>query len=90
MSLIDKQNLRSIRSIPVHAAAIVVALALVMTFPSGMEMGLKSVVTSRDELARGFALADLEVRFLPEDVRNLPDFSDLAEVAAVEHRLLLP
>ncbi len=90
MALIDEKIRRDLRGIPAHVAAIVLALAVAMAMPAGLELALRSLVKTRDRFTSELQLADLEVRMLPEDVRNLPDWSDVDGIARVESRLLVP
>jgi len=53
-------------------------------------MGVESLFWTRDRIYRELNFADLEVRFLPDDLRNLPDLSGLDGIARVERRLILP
>jgi putative ABC transport system permease protein len=72
------------------------ALAIVLTVASGVGMyagiytGLLSLFWTRDSIFRELRFADLEVRFLPDDVRNLPDLVGIPGVAALERRLVFP
>src|SRR6185503_2698897 len=52
--------------------------------------GLLSLFWTRDSIYRELHFADLEVRFLPDDVRNLPELSAIDGVARVERRLVFP
>lgn len=90
MALIDRMVLRDLAHIRANVAAIVLALAVAMTMLAGLEMGLSSLLQTRDHFTSQLRLADLEVRLLPEDVRNLPDWSDVAGIDRVESRLLMP
>jgi ABC-type lipoprotein release transport system permease subunit len=72
------------------------ALAVVLTISSavavyvGMFTGILSLFWTRDSINQELAFADLEVRFVPEDVNNFPSLDGLADVASVEKRLLFP
>lgn len=71
-------------------------LAIVMTLGSGLavygglHMGVRSLFWTRDTIYDQLHFADLEVRFIPEDVNNLPVLSDLEGVESVERRLVFP
>jgi len=80
MQLIDKKALRDARGAVAHASAIIIALAVAMTMPTGLEIALRSIVQGRDAFARTLRLADLEVRLLAEDVRNLPAWTTCPEL----------
>lgn len=72
------------------------ALAIIMTIASGVAVyvgvytGIRSLFSTRDRVYERLQFADLEVRFVPEDVHNLPDLSDLAGVETLERRLVFP
>ena len=72
------------------------ALAIILTMASGVAvyagfyMGILSLFWTRDSIYRELHFADLEVRFLPDDARNLPDLSRLDGVARIERRLVFP
>ena len=53
-------------------------------------MGVLSLLWTRDSVYRELHFADLEVRFLPDDARNLPDLSRLEGVRKIERRLVFP
>lgn len=71
------------------------ALAIVLTIASGVAIyagvydGLLSLFWTRDSMFRELHFADLEVRFLPDDVRNVPDLA-VEGVRRLERRLVLP
>src|SRR5439155_5934489 len=71
-------------------------LAIVLTVASGAAvyggfyLGVLSLFWTRDTIYRELHFADLQVRFLPDDARNLPDLSAIAGVARVERRLVFP
>jgi len=71
-------------------------LAIVLTIASGVAIyagiytGLLSLFWTRDSIFRELHFADLEVSFLPDDARNLPDLSGIRGVARVERRLVFP
>ncbi len=56
----------------------------------GPNSAIASLFASRDHYYSEANLADVEVRFIPEDAANIPRFDDIAAVAASERRLLLP
>lgn len=72
------------------------ALAVVLTIGSavavhvGMFTGIRSLFWTRDSINHELAFADLEVRFVPEDLNNFPSLDGLAGVATVERRLIFP
>ncbi len=72
-----------------RALAIVLIVASGVAIYAGIYWGLLSLFRTRDSVYRAQHFADLEVRFLPEDVRNLPDLAGIEGVARLERRLLL-
>ena len=90
MSLLGKKVLRELWRIKVRSLVIVATLALAFAMPAGIDLGLRSLVDNRDVFLDRLGLADLEVRLLPEDVANLPDWSGVPGVERAEARLLLP
>jgi putative ABC transport system permease protein len=72
------------------------ALAIVLTIASGVAIyagiytGLLSLFWTRDSIFAEQHFADLQVSFLPDDARNLPDLGGIPGVARVERRLLFP
>src|SRR3989449_2660712 len=71
-------------------------LAIVLTIASGVAIyagiytGLLSLFWTRDSIFKELHFADLEVSFLPDDARNLPELSGIRGVARVERRLIFP
>ena len=90
MRNLDRIVLRELAANKSRTCVLVLALAVAFLLPAGMEMGLRSLLQTRDSFAAAHGLADLEIRMLPEDVSNLPDWTGLPGVARVEERLLLP
>jgi putative ABC transport system permease protein len=70
------------------AAGLILGSALAMF--AGIYSAIDSLFAFRDRLYSDLQAADLEVRFIPDDVINLPDLSRAPGVAAMEHRLMLP
>ena len=73
-----------------RALAIILTLASGVAVYAGVYMGVESLFWTRDSIYRELNFADLEVRFLPDDLRNLPSLSGLDGIARVERRLILP
>src|SRR5882724_13397028 len=71
-------------------------LAIVLTIASGVAIyagiytGLLSLFWTRDSIFKEQHFADLQVSFLPDDARNLPDLSGIPGVVRIERRLLFP
>lgn len=90
MRQLDRVVIRELFRSRGRTVVLVLALALAFLMPAGIEMGLRSLVQTRDTFTSRLGLADLEVRLLPEDVRNLPEWSQVPGLARVEQRLLMP
>ena len=73
-----------------RALAIILTLASGVAVYAGFYMGVTSLLWTRDSIYRELHFADLEVRFLPDDDRNLPDLSHLDGVTRIERRLVFP
>ena len=73
-----------------RALAIILTLASGVAVYAGFYMGILSLLWTRDSIYSELHFADLEVRFLPDDARNLPDLSRLDGVARIERRLVFP
>jgi putative ABC transport system permease protein len=73
-----------------RAVAIVLTIASGVAIYTGIHTGLLSLVWTRDSIHRELNFADLEIRFLPDDARNLPELSAVEGVARLERRLVLP
>src|SRR6266508_6653495 len=73
-----------------RAIAILLTLAGGVAVCAGSYMGVLSLLYTRDTVYRELHFADLEVRFHPDDARNLPDLSRFEGVTRVERRLVFP
>src|SRR5687768_8530484 len=73
-----------------RALAIVLTLASGVAVYTGIYTGLRSLYWTRDSIYRELHFADLEIRFLPDDAKNLPELADIRGVAHVERRLVFP
>ena len=73
-----------------RALAIVLTLASGVAVYTGIYTGLRSLYGTRDSIYRELHFADLEIRFLPDDAKNLPEIADIRGVAHVERRLVFP
>ncbi len=71
-----------------------VAVMLIMGAGFGMYAGLYSAIDSlfsfRDGLYQQANIAAHEIRFTPEDSKNIPNWSDISGIESIEQRLLLP
>jgi putative ABC transport system permease protein len=90
MRYLDRIILRELTANKSRTFVLVLALGVAFLMPAGIEMGLRSLLQTRSSFAAAHRLADLEIRMLPEDLRNLPDWTDTPGVERVEQRLLLP
>ena len=81
---------RDLRYMKWRALAIILTVASGVAVYAGFYMGVKSLFWTRDSIYRELHFADLEVRFLPDDARNLPDLSRLEGVTRLERRLVFP
>jgi putative ABC transport system permease protein len=73
-----------------RALAIVLTLASGIAVDTGAYMGALSLLYTRDSVYSELHFADLEIRFLPDDARNLPDLSRIDGVTRMERRLVYP
>lgn len=73
-----------------RALAIVLTIASAVGVYAGANMAIQSLLWTREREFERLNFADLEVRFVPEDARNLPDLSSLSGIENVERRLVLP
>lgn len=70
------------------AAGLILGSALAMFV--GIYSAIDSLFAFREQLYSDLQAADLELRFVPDDVINLPDLSGVPGIASIEHRLMLP
>src|SRR5262249_59938327 len=73
-----------------RALAIVLTLASGVAVYAGFYMGVKRLLWTRDSIYRELHFADLQVRFLQDDARNLPDLSRLVRLTPIDRRLDFP
>ena len=90
MSTLRVKMLRDLWRMKWRALAIILMIASGVAVYAGVHMGVLSLLWTRDSVYRELHFADLEVRFLPDDARNLPDLSRLEGVTRVERRLVFP
>ncbi len=90
MKTIYIKVLRDLKKMKLHTLAIILTLACGIGVYTGVDMGIKSLFYTRDKIFKDMNFADLEIQILPEDIRNLPDFSDIPEIKHVEQRLVMP
>jgi len=90
MSTLRVKMLRDLWRMKWRALAIILMIASGVAVYAGIYMGVLSLLWTRDSVYRELHFADLEVRFLPDDARNLPDLSRLEGVTKIERRLVFP
>lgn len=90
LSLLLRRALRDLVTLRFRALAIVLIIASGLAVFVGIYSAIASLFASRDAAYRQGAMQDLEIRFILDDQKNLPDLDDLRSVDAVESRLLLP
>jgi len=90
MSTLRIKMLRDLWRMKWRALAIILMIASGVAVYAGIYMGVLSLLWTRDSVYRELHFADLEVRFLPDDARNLPDLSRLEGVRKIERRLVFP
>ena len=90
MSRLRVKVLRDLWRMKWRALAIILMIASGVAVYAGIYMGVLSLLWTRDSVYRELHFADLEVRFLPDDARNLPALSRLEGVARIERRLVFP
>jgi putative ABC transport system permease protein len=71
-----------------------VGIAAILGMAVGIYVGIYSAIRSlfqtRDRYYQSQHMADVEVRFVPDDLANVPDYADIPGVAAWRARLLAP
>lgn len=69
-------------------------IAAILGMAVGMYVGIHSAIRSlfatRDHYYRALHMADVEIRVVPDDLANVPDFKDIPGVAAWGARLVVP
>jgi ABC-type lipoprotein release transport system permease subunit len=90
MRKINLRILRGLSTIKLRVVAILATIALGVAVSGGIFSAMESIFYTQDTLFQQTHFADLEVSFVPEDVKNLPDLSKIDGVAKVERRLVFP
>jgi putative ABC transport system permease protein len=90
MRYLDRTVLRELAANRNRTSVLVLALSVAFLMPAGIEMGLRSLLETRSSFAAAHRLADLEIRMVPEDLRNLPDWTRVPGLERAEERLLMP
>ena len=90
MKKINLKIIRDLWNIKWRGIAIALTIACGVSVYAGMEMAIKSLFYTRSTLYQETNFADLEIQFLPEDVNNLPDLSNIKGIKSMEKRLVFP
>lgn len=90
LRLLLRRGRRDLLTQRYRALAIVLIIASGVAIYIGIYSAIDSLFAARDALYRRGDMADLEIRFILDDQKNVPDLADLPAVEAVESRLLLP
>ncbi|MDD5773932.1 MAG: FtsX-like permease family protein [bacterium] len=90
MKKINLKIFRNLWQMKLHAVSIALTIACGIGIYSGVDMALNSLYYTRDKIFSDLNFADLEIQFIPEDIHNLPDLSDIQGIDKVEKRLIFP
>lgn len=90
MRKINLKIFRNLVHMKLHTVSIVLTIACGIGIYSGVDMALKSLYYTRDKIFHDLNFADLEIQLIPEDIHNLPSFSDIHGIERVERRLIFP
>jgi len=90
MNLIWRRAGRQIWAIRYRLLAIALIAASAFAIYSGIYSAMNSLFASRDHYYQEGNMADLELRFVPDDLANIPSLAGLPGIRSVEHRLLSP
>nr|VFJ68953.1 MAG: FtsX-like permease family protein [Candidatus Kentron sp. DK] len=71
-------------------ASIAVIMGLAMGIHAGTYSAIDGLIYFVQDYYASAHMADMEIRIVTDDAINLPDFSSVAGVSAVERRLMLP
>ena len=90
MKKVYLKMIRDLWRIKWRGIAIALTVACGVSVYAGMNMAIPSLLYTRDTLYEQTHFADLEIQFLPEDVNNLPDLSNIKGIKSMEMRLVFP
>jgi len=90
MKILIIRALRLLRATPLRIAAVSLILASGMAMYVGLTSSIDSLRASRDRYYAEGHLADLEVRFVPQDASELPDLEAIDGVEQAEVRMVAP
>ncbi len=90
LSLPVRAALRDMWSMRLRLLAVMLILGAGLGMYAGIYSAIDSLFETRDRIYREAGMAGYELRFSPEDVLNLPDWSDLPGADGASPRLLLP
>jgi hypothetical protein len=75
---------------PVALPGIAAILGMAVGMYVGIHSATRSLFATREHEYRTLHMADVTLRFVPDDLTNVPHFSDIPGVAAWEARLVAP
>ena len=85
-----KHVLRDTFAMRFRLLGIAAILGMAVGIYVGIHSAIRSLFHTRDHYYQSLHMADVELRFVPDDLANVPDFSDIPGVAAWRPRLLVP
>lgn len=75
---------------PFRSLGLVLVVAGASAFKSGVGMAMDGIGSTLERFYARTGFADLEIRIMPDDLRNLPGFSGVPGLLAWEPRLVMP
>ena len=69
--------LRDLGTIKMRVASILITIAFGVGLYAGLEMGVDTLLNTRDTLFERMNFADLQVQFISEDTENISDLSNI-------------
>ena len=82
--------LRDLGTIKMRVASILITIAFGVGLYAGLEMGVDTLLHTRDTLFERMNFADLQVQFISEDTENISDLSNIEGVKKINRRLIFP
>lgn len=90
IKLLLLRSMRMLSRMRLRGIGIALILGSGMAMYSGVYSSIDSLFQSRDFYYDQGLLADLEIRFIPEDRKNLPEFNGVEGLDTMESRLIMP
>lgn len=90
MKQIYVKNLRDFIAKPWRFVGLIASISLGIGIFGASELALDSLIKITESIYTDTQFADLELVFLPEDKKNIPDVSDIPGIEDIEYRLILP